>query len=284
MKDKIPLIVAVVFAGVALFGIYQYLQGQKVKTETVKVVVAKRTIKADDVLQEDQLGLADIAASAYVTGMYYARDRTLLLGQRVNTSIATGAPIFAANIIAEEAFVPDLTPKITIGTRAISIPVREISSVCQLVKPGDRIDVLINYEIPYIRETEVEVPNTGRFKVGQKETEPATIFLLQDVVVMAVDRTIITDERYADPGERGYRGVTLRVTPKEARALAFANKVSEDGYTLLLRNPEDDSILEDYKVASYKTVLDEANLSELLNVRRNFRAVMYEKGQEVEAR
>ena len=175
--------------------------------------------------------------------------------------------------------MPDVTELIDVNRRAISIPLSGISAVSQLVKPGDHVDVLINYEIPYIRETEVEVPNTGRFTVGQKETEPATIYLLQNVQVLAVGRNIMTERKYSDPSNRGYKAVTISVTAREARALAFANKNSKEGYTLTLRNRTDPGILDDYQVASYKTVLDLAKLTELLERRQIFRAAIYKGGE-----
>ena len=280
MRERIPLFIAIIFGAIAVFLIYQYLQSQKRSFTPVSIVRAAIDIGEGDILQPRHLKTDTIDREFVVPGMLYESDKDTLLGKKVNAAIRADQPIFTNQIVVEAIVVPDLPPQIEKNMRAITIPVNELASVSQLVKPGDHVDVLVNYEIPYIRETEVEVPNTGRFKVGQKETEPATIYLLQDVLVLAVGRTILTDEKYADPGNRGYRGVTLHVSPAEARALAFANKNASEGYSLSLRNPEDGGILDDYQVASYKTVLDIAKLQELLDNRKQFRAVLYEGGTE----
>ena len=280
MREKIPLIFALLFAVAALFGIYQYLQSQKVVVSNRPIVAAKTDIVAGRKIERGDLQAIEIPKDQFVQGMYPGDEAGLqmLVNLEAATDIMKGKAIFDSQIKIQGLKVPDITQKIDLEFRAISIPVDQTGSVSQLVKPGDRVDVLVNYEIPYIRETEVEVPNTGKFKVGQKETEPATIFLLQNVRVLAVDRAVEQDEGYSDPGDRGYRAVTIQVSPAEARMLAFANKNAKDGYTLILRNPRDTGVLEDYEVASYKTVLEMASLKELLEIRRDQQARIIEGG------
>ncbi|MBN1517336.1 Flp pilus assembly protein CpaB [Candidatus Sumerlaeota bacterium] len=281
MKDKIPLIIAIVFGLIAAAMIMSYLQSHKAKPpQTVSVMTARVSISQGELLEERHVEWTKIDQNSYIReSMITQSERSGYMKRNIRRDIAKGDLILKGDLYFEETFVPDITPLIQKGMRAISIPINATSAVSFLVKPGDLVDVLINYEIPYIRETEVEVPNTGKFKVGQKETEPATLYLLQNVQVLSVDRVILSDQRYKDETNQGYRAVTIAVTPQEARMLAFANKNTDDGYTLVLRNREDDGILEDLEVASYKSVLEEAKLKELLETRRDFRAFEMKGGE-----
>jgi pilus assembly protein CpaB len=125
-----------------------------------------------------------------------------------------GEPILEAGLFAEGA-LGGLSPLIQIGLRAMSVQVDEIIGIAGFVTVGSTVDVLAT-----LRRT--------------IESEAFSQFILQDVRVLAVDRTL--DPRRADSDER-VSVVTLEVTPTQAKKLAFAS--SQGSIQLALRNPAD---------------------------------------------
>jgi len=125
-----------------------------------------------------------------------------------------GEPILEAGLFAEGA-LGGLSPLIQIGLRAMSVQVDEIIGIAGFVTVGSTVDVLAT-----LRRT--------------VESEAFSQVILQDVRVLAVDRTL--EPRKADSDER-VSVVTLEVTPTQAKKLAFAS--SQGSIQLALRNPAD---------------------------------------------
>jgi pilus assembly protein CpaB len=96
------------------------------------------------------------------------------------------------------------------GMRAIAVRVTDELAVANLIRPGDRVDVLvISNGVHGARGDEAPFPNA----------EVRTI--VQNVRVLAVGEAMIGRE----PNSKDYRNVTLAVTPKEAGLVALARTV-----------------------------------------------------------
>ena len=128
----------------------------------------------------------------------------------VNTSVSPGG-----------AGLAQLVPQ---GMRAVAIRVTDELAVANLIRPGDRVDVLvISNGVRAARGEETPFPNA----------EVRTI--LQNIRVLAVGEAIVG----TTTNGKDYRNVTLAVTPKEAGMIALARTVGTQ--YLSLRAADDES-------------------------------------------
>jgi pilus assembly protein CpaB len=145
----------------------------------------------------------------------------------------------------------------------MSVQVDEIIGIAGFVTVGSTVDVLAT-----LRRT--------------VESEAFSQVILQDVRVLAVDRTL--EPRKADSDER-ISVVTLEVTPTQAKKLAFAS--SQGSIQLALRNPADAEMATSSSVGAPHLRGEVAKLDEtsrvILIVRgleRSFERFLYESADD----
>ncbi len=133
-------------------------------------------------------------------------------------------PIVAEDIILEKKLLPKgeagsrASDQVLPGYRLIGIKVDAVATSGNLIKPGDRVDLMVH--LP-------KNPANGI-------PETVTKTFLQDVKVFAVNSTT-SDE---DPeGSISAKTVTLEVTPTEAEAVTFCQSVGK--IMLTARRPQD---------------------------------------------
>lgn len=196
-------------------------RGKETVMQTSKVVVAASDLKTGMRLDKLTVKKVDLPADSLPKGTY----------SNVDTLLGTKAPIVIKTIKKNEIILPyklspqgargGLPPKIPEDSRAITIAVSEITGVAGFVLPGTYVDILLTSTI------------------GQKNKQPATRTLLQNVLVLGVDQLSSEDED--DP--KVVNAITLQVNPNEGKRITLAQTVGE--VTLLLRNEFDASILVD---------------------------------------
>jgi pilus assembly protein CpaB len=139
------------------------------------------------------------------------------------------------NKISEAGIRTGLSPQVTPGKRAVSIPVSETSGVSKLVKPGDRVDV-------------IAIVDPG----GKKELKISRT-VLQDAVVLSVGRNIANnvartiemdsisgkDKVRSLSEDYSFASVTLEVDPFQAQMVALLLANGDSSLTLSLRNNDD---------------------------------------------
>ena len=133
-----------------------------------------------------------------------------------------------------------LAPQVAPGKRAIAISAGEIETVGKLVKPGDRVDVIV-------------VLNTAVAAGGDSSNAKIAKTYLQDAVVLAVGRNITNNlarivESDGPNGKiyikslndfDGYASVTIEVDPAQAQGLAVVMADPMNKIFLTLRNNDD---------------------------------------------
>jgi len=128
----------------------------------------------------------------------------------------------------------ELSSRLTPGKRALTIPVNAPATVGYFVEPGSLVDIL---------GTVVEPVATEQPTVLGGEMRVTTKTLQQKVRVLAVGGAR-TPEEYRRVAQSGYSTVTVELEPAEAERLVFAMQQTQGGLTLLLRNPNDQAIVE----------------------------------------
>lgn len=228
MRGKVALLVAIVLGAAAAWGVYSYLQGEKIKyQQKVKmreVVGAKEWIKRGTEVEYDMLMPIEIPERAISADHIMWRDAYRLVRSTLDRNVERGEPILWSY---RREVRHEVTTTLPTGYVALALRVDEVSGVAGTIRPGSQVDVLAS------------LPAAVEGGGGATE-QMTTKRLLTHCTVLAVDnRTGATQPAYL-PGGRGamgYSTVTLAVKPVEASLLVF---VQDQGRIVLtLRNPAD---------------------------------------------
>jgi Flp pilus assembly protein CpaB len=145
--------------------------------------------------------------------------------RRPRSNIYKGEPILDTKLLAKGQ-TNDPIQGVPAGMRLATIQVDARKSAAGLLSPGDRVDLQL-----FVNRNE-----------AYGITAPVTRIFLQNIRVFAVDQTI---EKSAD-GEDSRavaKTVSLLVTPRQANKINLAVNMGE--VTLIPRNPDDESIVDD---------------------------------------
>jgi len=243
IKNRIPLIIAIVSGIIAVLLINIYLRQKEIalekavlqkKAEANKeislVLVAKKDIPAGTTIEESMVEQREIPRQFLQPRVATSMDR--VLNKVVSADIAQGEQILLSKLAmpSRETYLAMKTPP---GKRAITIPIDNISAVGGMIRPGDYVDVIGLVPVP------------GQGPDGKMGLQPATVSLFQNVLILAVGSSISaypqTEEakRYKpdDKSAATAATVTLALTPQEASLISF---VLEQGKVrLVLRSPTD---------------------------------------------
>jgi pilus assembly protein CpaB len=220
-RTVIVMLVAVVTAGIASFGVYQAIQRmpvREVEAPGVKVVVASKYIPVGTRLTQDHLRVANWPARNPVAGSF--TDPQQVIDRGTVAVLSENEPITTGKVAGPEAGA-GLPPIIPPGMRAMSVRVNEVVGVAGFVLPGTRVDVIVT------------VDDDGDNQ-GVKEAMSRTV--LSNVVVLTAGTRFEQDRAKEGEAQRA-TVVTLAVLPEDAERVALAT--NEGKISLALRNPED---------------------------------------------
>lgn len=223
--NKRVMVFAVILALLTSFLVYIYIKKATTKPEVVEyinVYVAAKTLPARHKITENDL------KQVKVTREYLNSNAVLnkadIVGKRLKDSVIEGEQILRDRLVNEDNLT--LAYKVPEGKRAVSINVNERVSVSNMIRPGDRVDVLASFD----REEQEEESSV-------KVYPRVTTTLIQNVEVLAMgqDMTIKAD-KIAEPPKT----VTLAVSPEDAEKLVYASEYAV--ICLALRRVDDSEI------------------------------------------
>jgi pilus assembly protein CpaB len=221
-RTLIVLVVAVLMAGIASFGVYMAVRSMPVREVEIaraQAVVAARPLAVGMLVTKDDVKLVPWPAANQVPGSFTEIERVVNRG--VIGSIAENEPLTEAKLAAVGSGA-GLPPTITEGMRAVSIRVNEIIGVAGFVIPGTRVDVLVTVE---------------GGQEGQVRQEAQTRVILNNVQVLTAG-TRYDQQRATKEGQAIRTNVvTLLLTPEDAETLTLA--ADKGRIMLTLRNPLD---------------------------------------------
>ena len=216
MKQKLLLIIAVVFGLLAFFLTYQQLEAEKrrIDGDAEHVVLIKFT---RNMAEGDEITAADVERyeikrkqdKQMLSRDVLYSELHMVVGRKLATSVAKGQ-------ILQSTDLQSPTPRnsfnnnINRSMRAISLPVDPVSSVNYLIQPLDNVDVIGTFRFPNAKGSELET---------------VTMTILQDVKVLAV-------------GNRWGKGA---IDPAEVEMLVFASQKGSLSFALRKYN---DSVIE----------------------------------------
>jgi pilus assembly protein CpaB len=221
-----PFVAALVLAaaGAALLWVYkQRFEAEVSGGPKIPVLVATGDIGLGDRIRPEHLGVRGIPATYLDERAVRASEAEKVVGLRVRSRIKANESILWSDLSAAGRDSRDLAGMVQPGMRAVSVPATIASAFHGLLRPGDRVDVLLT----------TERPGGGKDRV--------TFSLLQNVLVLSVGDDLGATE-HTDQLFGLTTTVSVGVTAEQAQVLAFA--LDRGPLTLSLRNPEDIETLE----------------------------------------
>lgn len=242
MALKIPhpsvwlAIAALASGGLAFYGAQRYLTDSSAEVQRSwqeRYVPRDVLVAARDLDAGRPLVTADVARrsipSSFVPGGALAPDRLGdIVGKPLLLPLRAGDPIVDSLVAGRNEAA--LAARLREGARAVTVPVDEVSSQAGLVRPGDRVDLMLAEELSEGDERCIRV-------------KP----LLESLSVLATGRVQGESAQGAEAMLRrgvdvsSYSTITLDVTPDQAQQLALALRVGE--LIPLLRGDDDQSPL-----------------------------------------
>ncbi len=239
-NTKLALVAAILVGLFAIVAINKYITSKtKVEPEpTACILVATEEIAKDAAFVDDALGVAEIPAKALSNihvalpaadsagfAAALAEAKSKFIGHASKRLIAANTPVFWIDMT--EAKTTELSDLIGEGMRAVTLPVDTVSSVCNFIRPGSRVDIVITAS-----ESRLGLLGQKVETATEQKERVVTTTLLQNVPVLAVDRNFQID---ADVD--GYGTMTFHVPTRAALMLIQARTMGT--LTYLLRSERD---------------------------------------------
>lgn len=228
--NRKALLAALVAGLIGLGMLVVYLQRYKEEASggaPIRVVIARQDIALGARLTKGMIGLRDLPETYVEDRHIRATDAQRILGVRVSMGVKAGESIMWTDLATTSEERRDLSGLVQTGKRAITIRADATSSFGGLLRPGDRVDVLLTTS------------------ASESSPESRTLPLLQNLLVLACGqdmggaRAAVTEggQRRGDLNQ-----VTVAVTIQQAQLLTYAQE--RGSLSLALRNPDDIAVLE----------------------------------------
>ena len=217
---NVPLLVSVgvaVIGGVLLAIYIKQFQRSASGGAPVLLLAVRKDVPAGTPLQDDML-IAHLVPESYVESrQVQASEKPRVIGVRAAIDLTANQTLSWTDLASTRRERSSLSARIPPGMRAMSIEQSARKAFGELLRPGDRVDVLL---------TRVKPGSEGR---------TVTIPLLQNILVLAVGNDL--GATYAEVTGGRHDFVTLLLTVDQASLLAHAK---QDGrLALTLRNESD---------------------------------------------
>ena len=206
-KVFLPLLVALVFAFFGGFIAYKWALAQKavpsapqaaLTTDVVNVAVAAADIPWGTKLCSENIQMNSFLKKSLPAG--YFTDASALAGRVLSTPVKQWDIILEARLAPTSITTGGVTAIITPGKRAIAVRGDKIVGLAGLIKPNDRVDVLVTLE-------------------NREDKQQTTKVVLENIPVLAAGAQMQKNDR----GEALPVDVyTLEVTPEDGEKLALA--------------------------------------------------------------
>lgn len=234
MKSAVLLAMALGCGLVAMLGVQQILSGEQKVEDTVPVLIAKQEIPPGVFIEAAQVAFeqrprANVPEGAVTDASQY-ENRSLKV-RAYPGDIILQAKLGDKGVTGASASIPK-------GMRVVTVPVTMTSVHSGMIRPGDRVDVVLTFKAAHI---------PGQPQVSKTKT------VLEYIEVFAIDR--IREGEGGGDSSKGAKvdNLSLLVTPAQANLLQLARSMGE--LQMALRNVDDK---DDGKVAIVDTqIFDE---------------------------
>lgn len=232
MKNKLILLLAIIFGSIAAFGAFQYMRTMEdtyqLSGNYTQVATVKETIPARATIQSSMLEFVEVPVEYVMSGAIL--DPADAVGKLARSEIYPGEQLMTQKLMNREDQQGGLAVKVEEGKRAVAIPVGKVSSLHELLEVNDRVDVMVTFGFK-VEETD---PVTGS---KEEKDHVATSTVIHNTPVLAINGHTVS----GDKGAEETSIVTVMVEPHEAQLIALGTQ--QGSIQLTLRSPEDESII-----------------------------------------
>ena len=189
---------------------------------TVEVVVPRRNLPKGTVIDGSNMAARDVLQDTVYDETILAADFGKVQGTRLARQVEQGKPLRKSDLEGRSKEFSELLPK---GMRAVTVEIDEINSIAQMVRVGNRLDLML-------------IVSDGDGSGGQQ-----VLSVMQKVKIIAtgqiLSRTLPAEG--AQPAQvQRYSNVTFEVTPDDAARIILAQQMGK--IRAVLRSDEDNDV------------------------------------------
>lgn len=268
MKNKFPLIVAIIIGVVALFAIQRYVTNKQneinAQYKGQPVVGAATDIPAGTPITMQMLYWKQVPTQFIPAQSIQGSDQVkLIVGSKTSVNIKAGQIILWSDLVTETR--GGLSSIIPAGQGAFSVNI-SLGVKSDLIQPSDHIDIIGTFMIP--KPTQ---PISGPVASWRQASDLVNVVLLQNVTVLAVGGNF-----NGAPGSSGTGGdLTLALTLPEAQELMFAAQNGQLGAVLRRGGSTDVMARSDLPRVTFESI---DKIMGDLDEQRNYRSIEVQKG------
>ena len=268
MKNKFPLIVAIIIGVVALIAIQRYVKNMKDQTDAQykgqPVVAAATDISAGSTITLQMLYWKQVPTQFIPAQAIQGEDQVkLVIGSKTSVAIRQGQIILFSDLATETR--SGLSSIIPTGQGAFTVTI-SAGVKSDLIQPSDHIDIIGTFMIP--KPTQ---PISGPVASWRQASDLVNVVLLQNVTVLAVGGNF-----NGAPGSSGSGGdLTLALTLPEAQELMFAAQNGQLGAVLRRGGSTDVMARTDLPRVTFESI---DKIIGDLDEQRNYRSIEVQKG------
>lgn len=262
-KNILALVVAVVLALICALLLKVVIDrkiSSSLQVETVSYVVANGNLTSGTIIDpfdSQQFAVrSDIPADLAQSNAITPNDADAISGALLIANMKRGDILTWQMVDTDER--RQLASKLLPGRRALTIPVDDQSSISSMLKPNDRIDLLLSYD-----------------KGGMVVAAP----LLQNVRVIATGDNVSTNYTASGQSLDRYANITLDLSIDDVSRVTTALDLGR--ISAVLRNPDDLSYTD--KIISLETLQEELRLRMVgASINQNHNAIADNYVEEIE--
>lgn len=217
---NLPLVIsiAVALTGGGLLALYvRQFQRTAVGGKPVALLAMTKDVAAGEPIREEMLIPHAVPESYVESRQVLASEKSRVLGVRAAIDLEANQTLAWTDLTSTRRERSSLSTRIPPGMRAMSVTQSGRRDFGELLRPGDRVDVLLSKLRP------------------EPDARAVTIPLLQNILVLAVGNDLCL--AYQESEGRRSDVVTLLVSVEQASLLAHAKRDGE--LSLALRNETD---------------------------------------------
>ncbi len=211
-------------------------EGATPQIKTVKVVIAQQNIPLHTPIPASALTVYDWPEDVQLPRGTFT-DTTIVAGRLSKTDIAIGQVVDSDMVVdkkveeTRKGLGSDASLIVPAGQVAVAFPVNQISSVSSAIKDGDRVDLMVSYNI-------AQVPGANQPVATVRQV---TQLALQDVEILRVG-SWTTAAAANDAAPQAAGDITFLVNRQDALVLKFLRETSTE-VQLALRAAGDHEIV-----------------------------------------
>ncbi len=263
-SNRLILLIGFLLAAVAFVGVVLLLNnqggggggGDAPDATKSTIVVTTADVPLGTTITADLVTAQEVKITEKPVGAYTLTSE--VIGRTITTQLTKGQ-LIDANAFATSTVNPDIARLLDPGKRAIAVPVDQVSGVGTLIKPGDRVDVVLALTEEQTSKNPIVVENAptkeGLPLITVRNFETVDGLLNNTTVKVLVENLRVIGTILSPPtttqGTEGAQGtgnqaptldgrqqlVLLEVTPQQAELIRFTQL--DGNLSLVLRAPGD---------------------------------------------